>query len=111
VGDADAAATVAGKFDGHHGVKAELVAHMDPDQVPRWSTTAASAPRLIEIHELARSLDVQRAIIASDSVDPDKMLDLICTLKAVGVKVSVLPRMLEVIGNTVEFDNLHWVTW
>ena len=39
-----------------------------------------------------------------------EMLDLICTLKAVGVKVSVLPRLLEVVGSSVEFDDLHGVT-
>jgi lipopolysaccharide/colanic/teichoic acid biosynthesis glycosyltransferase len=32
------------------------------------------------------------------------------TLKAVGVRVSVLPRMLEVVGSSVEFDDLHGVT-
>jgi exopolysaccharide biosynthesis polyprenyl glycosylphosphotransferase len=32
------------------------------------------------------------------------------TLKAVGVRVSVLPRILEVVGSAVEFDELHGVT-
>jgi exopolysaccharide biosynthesis polyprenyl glycosylphosphotransferase len=32
------------------------------------------------------------------------------TLKAAGVRVSVLPRLLEVIGSSVEFDDLHGVT-
>ena len=34
------------------------------------------------------------------------MLNLICTLEAVGVKVSVLPRLLQVVGSSVEFDDL-----
>jgi exopolysaccharide biosynthesis polyprenyl glycosylphosphotransferase len=38
------------------------------------------------------------------------MLDLVRTLKAVGVRVSVLPRVLEVVGSSVEFDELHGVT-
>ena len=37
-------------------------------------------------------------------------LNLVRTLKAVGVSVSVLPRMLEVVGSAVEFDDLHGVT-
>jgi exopolysaccharide biosynthesis polyprenyl glycosylphosphotransferase len=53
---------------------------------------------------------VQRAIVAPDSVEANKMLDLICTFEAVGVKVSVLPRLLEVVGSSVEFDDLHGVT-
>jgi len=32
------------------------------------------------------------------------------TLKAIGVRVSVLPRLLEVVGSSVEFDDLHGVT-
>jgi exopolysaccharide biosynthesis polyprenyl glycosylphosphotransferase len=38
------------------------------------------------------------------------MLDLVRTLKAAGVRVSILPRLLEVVGSSVEFDNLHGVT-
>jgi exopolysaccharide biosynthesis polyprenyl glycosylphosphotransferase len=110
IGDGGAVKTIRTKFADHPGIKAQLVAHLDPDDVAEWSTDALSAPRLSEIHELARSLDVQRAIIASDCVEPDKMPDLICTLKAVGVKVSVLPRLLEVVGSSVEFDDLHGVT-
>ena len=37
------------------------------------------------------------------------MLNLVRTLKAVGVRVSVLPRLLEVVGSSVEFDDLHGV--
>ncbi len=110
IGDSAAAKTINNKFHDHHGIKAELVADLDPGEVHTWSSGAISLPRLTEIHELANSLDVQRAIIASDSVDADEMLDLICTLKALGIKVSVLPRLLEVVGNAVEFDDLHGVT-
>jgi exopolysaccharide biosynthesis polyprenyl glycosylphosphotransferase len=38
------------------------------------------------------------------------MLNLVRTLKAVGVRVSVLPRLLEVVGSSVAFDDLHGVT-
>lgn len=110
IGDGVAVKTIRAKLADHHGVKAQLVAHLEPGDVAEWSTDAHTAPRLAEIHELARSLEIQRAIIASDCVDPDEMPDLICTLKAVGVKVSVLPRLLEVVGSSVEFDDLHGVT-
>jgi exopolysaccharide biosynthesis polyprenyl glycosylphosphotransferase len=38
------------------------------------------------------------------------MLDLVRTLKAVGIRVSVVPMLLQVIGSSVEFDDLHGVT-
>ena len=95
---------------GHGGVKAEVVAHLDLDKVASWSTDSFSEPRLAEIRDLAQTLDVHRAIIAPRSVDGGEMLNLVRTLKAVGVRVSVLPRLLEVVGSSVEFDDLHGVT-
>ena len=41
---------------------------------------------------------------------PARCSNLVRTLKAVGVRVSVLPRLLEVVGSSVEFDDLHGVT-
>jgi exopolysaccharide biosynthesis polyprenyl glycosylphosphotransferase len=110
VGDSAAAATIGSKLSDHHGLNAKLVAQIDPAGASIWSADAISAPRLSEIRDLARSLDVQRAIIAPDSLEPQRMLDLVSTLDAVGVKVSVLPRLLEVVGSSVEFDDLHGVT-
>jgi exopolysaccharide biosynthesis polyprenyl glycosylphosphotransferase len=110
IGDQASAKTIRSKLTGHGGIKAELVAHLDLDDVATWSAKTFSAQRLAEIRDLARSLDVHRAIVAPGSVDGGEMLDLVRTLKAVGVRVSVLPRLLEVVGSSVEFDDLHGVT-
>ncbi len=113
VGDEASARTIRSKLSGHGGIKAEMVAHLDLEEAAPWSTDGFSAPRLTEIRDLAQSLDVHRAIIApgwGSSAEPGQMLNLVRTLKAVGVRVSVLPRMLEVVGSSVEFDDLHGVT-
>jgi exopolysaccharide biosynthesis polyprenyl glycosylphosphotransferase len=110
IGDRAAAETIRSKLADNHGLKAELVGALDPAEAPAWSADGASAARLREIRDLARSLDVQRAVVAPDSFEAGKILDLVCTLEAVGVKVSVLPRLLEVVGSSVEFDDLHGVT-
>jgi len=110
IGDEALAQTVRSKLSGHRGVKAELVAHLELDMIAPWSAGACSASRLAEVGDLARTLDVHRAIIAPPSADTDETLDLVRTLKAVGVRVSVLPRLLEVIGSSVEFDNLYGMT-
>jgi exopolysaccharide biosynthesis polyprenyl glycosylphosphotransferase len=113
IGDERSAEMVAGKLGGHGGIKAKIIAHLDIDQVAPWSTDAFAAPRLTEIRDLAQTLDVHRAIIApgwSADADANETLNLVRTLKAVGVRVSVLPRMLEVVGSSVEFDELHGVT-
>jgi exopolysaccharide biosynthesis polyprenyl glycosylphosphotransferase len=113
IGDERSAAMTSSKLSGHGGIKAKIVAHLDLDKAAPWSTHAFSAPRLSEIRDLAQSLDVHRAIIAPGwgaNADPGETLNLVRTLKAVGVRVSVLPRMLEVVGSSVEFDDLHGVT-
>jgi exopolysaccharide biosynthesis polyprenyl glycosylphosphotransferase len=110
IGDDLSAETIRSKLSGHGGVKAQVVAHLDLDKVAPWSTDSFSEPRLREIRDLAQTLDVHRAIIAPRSADAGEMLNLVRTLKAVGVRVSVLPRLLEVVGSSVEFDDLHGVT-
>jgi exopolysaccharide biosynthesis polyprenyl glycosylphosphotransferase len=110
IGDEMSAATIRSKLDCGRGVNATVVAHLDLDKVAPWSTDSFSESRLAEIRDLAQTLDVHRAIIAPRSADAGEMLNLVRTLKAVGVRVSVLPRLLEVVGSSVEFDDLHGVT-
>jgi exopolysaccharide biosynthesis polyprenyl glycosylphosphotransferase len=110
IGDAAAADTIRSKLSDHGGIKATFVAHVDLDEIAPWSTDARSAAKVAEVRELARELDVQRAIVAPRSADAGEVLDLVRTLKAVGVRVSILPRLLEVVGSTVAFDDLHGVT-
>jgi exopolysaccharide biosynthesis polyprenyl glycosylphosphotransferase len=113
IGDEESAAAIRAKLNGHGGIKAKIVAHLDLDKAAPWSTDTFSAPRLSEIRDLAQSLDVHRAIVApgwGDGADHGDTLNLVRTLKAVGVRVSVLPRMLEVVGSSVEFDDVHGVT-
>lgn len=110
IGDGAAAETIYAKLTPQCGIKATMVAHIDLDKISPWSTDLCSASHLQEIRERAQTLDVHRAIIAPRSADAGEMLDLVRTLKAVGVRVSVLPRLLEVVGSAVEFDDLHGVT-
>jgi exopolysaccharide biosynthesis polyprenyl glycosylphosphotransferase len=110
IGDDVSAKTIRSKLTDHRGVKATMVAQLDLDKAAHWSTDAFSAGRLAEIRDLAQELDVHRAIVAPGSAEAGEMLNLVRTLKAVGVRVSVLPRLLEVVGSSVEFDDLHGVT-
>ena len=110
IGDEVSAEAIRSKLTDHGGVNAKVVARVDLDKVEAWSADTFSEGRLAEIRDLARRHDVHRAIIAPRSVDAGEMLNLVRTLKAVGVRVSVLPRLLEVVGSSVEFDDLHGVT-
>jgi exopolysaccharide biosynthesis polyprenyl glycosylphosphotransferase len=55
-------------------------------------------------------LRVHRIILAPATLDTDEVAELIRIAKAVGVRVSVLPRMFEVVGAAVEFDDVDGLT-
>ena len=63
-----------------------------------------------DLPELARQLDVHRVIIIPGDANSDTMIDAISRSKASGVKVSILPRLFEVVGSSVEFDDIEGVT-
>src|SRR5205085_10705020 len=54
--------------------------------------------------------DVERVVIAPGPADSDSILDTIRLVKALGVKVSLLPRLFEVVGSSVEFDDVDGIT-
>jgi exopolysaccharide biosynthesis polyprenyl glycosylphosphotransferase len=59
---------------------------------------------LVDAHQL------DRVILAPVSTDAADMLELIRVAKQVGVRVSVLPRLFEVVGSSVEFEDLDGMT-
>jgi len=60
--------------------------------------------------ELVRQLDVHRVIVIPGEASGDTLVDAVARAKASGVKVSILPRMFEVVGSSVEFDDIDGVT-
>jgi exopolysaccharide biosynthesis polyprenyl glycosylphosphotransferase len=53
---------------------------------------------------------VERVIIASDSHDQEEILHAVRLSKALGAKVSVLPRLLEVVGSSSTYDDVDGMT-
>jgi exopolysaccharide biosynthesis polyprenyl glycosylphosphotransferase len=62
------------------------------------------------IRRVASELQVHRIIVAPTTTDAAAVVNLIRVAKAAGVRVSVLPRMLEAIGTAVEFDDVDGMT-
>jgi exopolysaccharide biosynthesis polyprenyl glycosylphosphotransferase len=57
-----------------------------------------------------RELDVHRVFLIPTTADSETMLEAVSRTTAVGVKVSIVPRLLEVVGSAVEFDTIGGVT-
>jgi exopolysaccharide biosynthesis polyprenyl glycosylphosphotransferase len=62
------------------------------------------------IRRIARELQVDRIIIAPVTTETRGVVELIRIAKSIGVRVSVLPRMLEAVGSTVEFESVDGLT-
>jgi exopolysaccharide biosynthesis polyprenyl glycosylphosphotransferase len=62
------------------------------------------------LRRVVSELQVHRIILAPSTIDTSEVAELIRVAKAVGVRVSVLPRMFEVIGAAVEFDDVDGLT-
>ena len=71
---------------------------------PRCSGTPDELARVVAEH------DVHRVIVAGDAAAHQSVLDVIQRAKAMGMRVSVLPRMFEVVGSSAAFDYLDGLT-
>jgi len=76
--------------------------HIATDQMVDASTTV--------MHRLIDELDVHRVIIEPSEELPQTTLDFVREAKSGGVRVSLLPRILEVVGSTIEVDDVNGLT-
>ncbi len=101
VGDPEACNRVFAKIEDGPGVHAHVVAQMDFESAADADDAAAVLALVSEERQ------VHRVVIAPPATDQGEVLNLIRVAKNLGLKVSVLPRMLEVVGSSVEFDDLE----
>jgi exopolysaccharide biosynthesis polyprenyl glycosylphosphotransferase len=102
-------ARIVGKLETSPGVSALVVgrAPLRFDDGPRGYGS------LLGGHDLAQVIvenHVERVIIAPDSHDQEEILHVIRLIKALGIKVSVLPRLLEVVGSSSTFEDVDGIT-
>jgi len=109
MGDASARERLRSKFSDLHRGEATLVGFMPLED--RLADAREDALRRADIEEVIVRADVHRVIMAPRfEEDTDAMLHVISWVKGLGAKVSVLPRMFEVVGSSVEHDDLDGVT-
>jgi exopolysaccharide biosynthesis polyprenyl glycosylphosphotransferase len=106
IGEPESIRAVEAKFRSR-ALKATVVAGvpLDPE-----SGVIPLSRQLRDLSALVADADVHRVIIAPPSTDGADTLELVRIAKALGVRVSVLPRLFEVVGSSVEFDDLGGLT-
>ncbi len=105
IGDAATASMVKRKLAADLSLNAAVVGRVS-DKAPSTVLgdsvlgTVDDLPEVIEAHR------VERVIVAPRHEGGDDVVDIVRLATACGVRVAVLPRLLEVIGTSVEFDDL-----
>ena len=104
IGDPETAALVTRKIAADPGLNATVVgrvgARANGDDGDELLGSMDQLPAVLERHE------IERAIVASTQAGGEDVADVVRATTACGVRVGVFPRMLEVIGTSVEFDDL-----
>ncbi len=105
VGDPATCARIQVKFARRPSLHTVVAANVTPE-----SLDSATSP--LSVHDLqtaASRLRVDRIIITPRRADDASVLNLIDAATSTGLKVSVLPRVLEVAGSSVEFDDVEGI--
>ena len=102
LGDTAAIRTVRSKLD-NADVNTEVVATIRLDPMASSIDPDTFADLVCRHH-------VHRVIVAPVSTDASETLELIRVAKSLGVRVSLLPRLFEVVGSSVEFDQVDGLT-
>lgn len=107
IGESRAYERLRGKLD-HDDVNATLVGRMSlqrtsPHLEARTTDTS-------ELRELVAWTNADRLVIDPHLLPPADMLELVRTAKDAGARVSLLPNVLDVVGTSVAFDELHGMT-
>jgi exopolysaccharide biosynthesis polyprenyl glycosylphosphotransferase len=113
LGNGDDAQRVRGKLETSPGVRTRVVGRMSLRRVVSNEQHAGSTATLATPDALSRAIaerHVDRIIIAPAGHDQDEVIDVIRLIKAMGVKVSVLPRLLEVVGSSSTYEDVDGLT-
>jgi exopolysaccharide biosynthesis polyprenyl glycosylphosphotransferase len=113
LGAADDAARVAAKFETSPAVNAVVIGRValrfGDDGGAGGARVVPTLGEYDSLTQVVAEQGVERAIIAPRNDGQEEILDAIRLIKALGIKVSVLPRLLEVVGSSSTFDSVDGI--
>jgi exopolysaccharide biosynthesis polyprenyl glycosylphosphotransferase len=105
VGTDASAARLQAKLDACGG-RARLVGRVSIGELGAADIGAAA----VALRQLVDELGVHRVVIEPSDPQPQATLDFVREAKETGARVSLLPRILEVVGSSIEVDDVHGLT-
>jgi exopolysaccharide biosynthesis polyprenyl glycosylphosphotransferase len=108
IGDAGTRDWLRAKFAGRPALHAVVVANVDRE----GSDGAAPATEDHEVdvenlRDTVSFLRIDRVMITTGRADEAEVIHLVHAATTLGLKVSVLPRVLEIVGSSVKFDDVE----
>ena len=113
IGSGSVAATVARKLSSHPDYGVELVGFVDDESQHDANGSGLPLPHLgvmEEFEEICREHQVERVIVAFTSMPHEALLNIIRASKRARLKVTIVPRLFEVIGHRFETDEIEGMT-
>jgi exopolysaccharide biosynthesis polyprenyl glycosylphosphotransferase len=110
LGGSSDADVVRRKLGQAQGVKARVVGRVPLGQALEGGGEVPLLGESDALETVLREWEIDRVIIAPGGEHPDRLFEAIMRCRACGVRTSVLPRLLEVVGSSVELDELSGAT-
>jgi exopolysaccharide biosynthesis polyprenyl glycosylphosphotransferase len=92
------------------GEVAELVGRKLAGHPELGATVVATIDEVDAFERVCRDGDIERVVIAFSSLSHERLLDTIRMSKRLHLKITVVPRLFEVIGHGVEIDQIEGLT-
>lgn len=107
IGEASSCTRVQGKLESTPRLHARVVAQM-PMAPRRLEDSGRPEPAwtVDDIDTVATRFCAERVIVAPGPGESDDFLELVQAAKALGLNVTVVPRVFEVVGSQIEWDDL-----
>ena len=109
IGDAESAERVRKKFMSIRSLSATIVGRMPLETEASNGDGLAVLGDLTDFGQAVAEHEIDRAIVAPGVSNSEEILGAIKLVKSRSVNVSVLPRLFEVVGSSVEFDDIEGV--
>jgi exopolysaccharide biosynthesis polyprenyl glycosylphosphotransferase len=112
VGSGEPARALVGKLAAHPEYRIDVIGSLAPARA--WRTIANGQLEVLggvdELAEVTARHGVTRVVFSSRDVDDAELENLLRHCRALSLKVSVLPRLSDVLGAGVEIDDVEGVT-
>ena len=101
VGEPDDMARATDKLRHGWALNVEVVAQIRSSDLPSGAEARAALAAHVRTHDAHRVIVVNRDLANHD------LLEIIRDMKAIGIKVSVQPGLMDVVGSAIEFEDIH----